>query len=210
MGRRSFQVEKRNFITGVMREVTHALDLGLILRLDEGFTHFINDVQAEEIANHNLCSNVNEHIWVEHSVEDMLSKVLKPDVDQFSECSNDDIIDDNYSTGGGGIRFDDSEKERTCERDEGFVQVKVERSISGNRVNVNGKSHIFNVMGSKDVEYDNEDLESSDSDVKNTHAPKRSSDRLKSVWRSKNNVGSGLTLVAPLIVDEEPSMEKMR
>lgn len=38
--------------------------------------------------------------------------VLNPNVDQFSECSDDDNTDD------GGIRFDDNEKERTCEREE--------------------------------------------------------------------------------------------
>lgn len=37
--------------------------------LDEWFMHFIDDVQVKEIVNHNLCSNVNGHIGVEHGVE---------------------------------------------------------------------------------------------------------------------------------------------
>ncbi|CAK8565570.1 unnamed protein product [Lathyrus sativus] len=58
-----------------------------ILGFDEGFVHFIDDLQA-----------------VENGIEEMLSKVLRPNVNQFSEC-NDDVR---------GIRFDDSEEERTC------------------------------------------------------------------------------------------------
>lgn len=46
--------------------------------------------------------------------------------------------------------------------------------------------------------------------VNNTQAYKRSSDRLESVWRSKHNVGPGSTSVASFVVDEEPSMKKMR
>ncbi|KAI5422334.1 hypothetical protein KIW84_045692 [Lathyrus oleraceus] len=57
-------------------------------------------IKAEEIVNHNLGSNVDGHIWVEHGAEDMLSKVLKDDVDQFSEFSDDDSIDGDD----GGIR----------------------------------------------------------------------------------------------------------
>ncbi|KAI5432711.1 hypothetical protein KIW84_020131 [Lathyrus oleraceus] len=47
-------------------------------------------------------------------------------------------------------------------------------------------------------------------DKKNTHAPKRSSDMLKYVWRYKNNIGPGSISVAPLVVDEEHSVKKMR
>ena len=47
-------------------------------------------------------------------------------------------------------------------------------------------------------------------DVKNTYASKRSNDRLKSIWRSKNNVGPGSTSVAPLVVNEKPYVKKMR
>ncbi|CAI8590916.1 unnamed protein product [Vicia faba] len=75
--------------------------------LDKGFIHFIDDVQAGEISNHNLSSNVDEHIWVEHGVEDMGSKVLKPDVDQLSESSDIDSFDDDD----GGIKLDDSKEE---------------------------------------------------------------------------------------------------
>lgn len=45
--------------------------------------------------------------------------------------------------------------------------------------------------------------------MKNTQTLKRGSDRLKSVWRSKNNA-PGLTSVEPLVVDDEPSVMKMR
>lgn len=113
--------------------------------LDKRFTHFIDDVQAEEIVNHSLSRNVDGHMWIEHGVEDMLSKVSKPDVDQFSEYSDDDIIDDDVE----GVRFDDSEEEITCEREEGFVEVEVARPISGNRGEVNGKSLRFKGIGSK-------------------------------------------------------------
>lgn len=85
--------------------------------LDKGFIQFIDDVQSEKIANHNFSNYVNGHIWVEHGVEYMLSKVLKPDVDQFSKCSDDDSIGDVDNTDAGGIRFDDSEEEITCERE---------------------------------------------------------------------------------------------
>ncbi|KAI5394406.1 hypothetical protein KIW84_061188 [Lathyrus oleraceus] len=47
-------------------------------------------------------------------------------------------------------------------------------------------------------------------DKKNTQSPKKSSDRLKYVCRSKINVGSDSTSTAPLVVDEEPSVKKMR
>ncbi|KAI5440961.1 hypothetical protein KIW84_010436 [Lathyrus oleraceus] len=116
-----------------------------ILGINEGFIHFIDDVQTEEISNHNLGSNVDGHIWVEYGVKDMLSKVSKPDVDQFIECSDDDNTDDCD----GGVKFDDGEEERTCEREKGFVEVEVERPISGNRFEVNEKSIIFKVIGSK-------------------------------------------------------------
>ncbi|KAI5386965.1 hypothetical protein KIW84_073202 [Lathyrus oleraceus] len=99
----------------------------------------------EKIANHNLGSNIDGHIWIKHGVEDMLSKVFKPYVNQSSECSDDDSTNNDDV----GIRFDDSAEERTCEREEGFVQVEVERPISGNKVEVNGKSLRFKVMGSK-------------------------------------------------------------
>lgn len=113
--------------------------------LDEGFIHFIDDVQAGEITNHNLGCNVNGHIWVKHGVEDMLSKDFKPNIDQSSKCSDDDNTDNDD----GGIKFNDNEEEIACERDEGFVQVEVERPISGTRVEVNVKSLRFKVMGFK-------------------------------------------------------------
>lgn len=47
------------------------------------------------------------------------------------------------------FKYDNSEEERTCEREEGFVQVEVERPIDVNKVVVNGKSLRFKVMGSK-------------------------------------------------------------
>ena len=47
--------------------------------------------------------------------------------------------------------FDDSEEERGCEvEEEQFEEVQVELPISGNRVEVNGKSMKYKVMGSKD------------------------------------------------------------
>ncbi|KAI5384316.1 hypothetical protein KIW84_071359 [Lathyrus oleraceus] len=84
--------------------------------------------------------NVDGHIWVEHGVENMLRKVLKPHVDQLSEGSDDDNIDDDDDDDDdGGMRFDDNEEERTCEQDEGFMQVVVERPTNINRVEVNMK-----------------------------------------------------------------------
>ena len=64
--------------------------------MDEVFTHFVDDTQAGEIANHNMSSNVDGHIWVEHGVQDMMTKVLNPDFDNISDCSEDDTVDDDY------------------------------------------------------------------------------------------------------------------
>lgn len=38
----------------------------------------------------------------------MIRKMLKPDVDQFSECSDDDNTNDDDNTDDEGIRFEDS------------------------------------------------------------------------------------------------------
>ena len=116
--------------------------------MDEVFIHFADDAQAGEIVNHVMSSNVDGHIWVEHGVQDMMTKVLNPDFDNISDCSEDDTADDDYD---GGIMFDDSEEERGCEvEEEQFEEVQVELPISGNRVEVNGKSMKYKVMGSKD------------------------------------------------------------
>lgn len=79
--------------------------------LDEWFIHIIDDVHVEDIASHILGNNVDRHILVEHGVEDMINIVLKPNVDQFNECSDDDNTDDDD----GGKKFDDSGEERPCE-----------------------------------------------------------------------------------------------
>lgn len=47
----------------------------------------------------------------------MLSKALRPHVDQFNEGSDDDVR---------VLSFDDSEEEITCKRNEGFMKVVVE------------------------------------------------------------------------------------
>ena len=79
-------------------------------------------------------------------VKYMNSRVLKPDIDPFCGCSDDDNSDD-----GGGIRFNDIEEERDVEVDaEEFVQVEVDRPGPGTRINVNGKSFRFKKMASKD------------------------------------------------------------
>lgn len=47
---------------------------------DEGYFHFVNDKQDEEISTHCLANNVDDQIWVEHHVKDMVSKVFTPKV----------------------------------------------------------------------------------------------------------------------------------
>ncbi|KAI5392483.1 hypothetical protein KIW84_077039 [Lathyrus oleraceus] len=69
----------------------------------------------------------------------MLSKLLRPNVNQFSEGNNEVSSDDDVR----GIRFDDSEEEITCEGEEGIVKVVVEIPTQGNRIEVNGKSFRF-------------------------------------------------------------------
>lgn len=75
----------------------------------------------------------------------MLSRVLRPNVDKFSEGSDDVNNGDDVR----GIQFDDSEEEITCERDEKFVKVIVERPTHGNKVEFNGESLRFKVKGTK-------------------------------------------------------------
>ena len=118
-----------------------------ILGVGEGYFHFIDDKEVVEIVTHWHANNVDGQIWVKHDVEDMLSKVSYPNVCHLNQGSD-------YSSNGGksdvdGIRFDDSEKERTTERNEGFVKVLVDRTAQGSRVKVNGKSLRFKVKARK-------------------------------------------------------------
>lgn len=113
--------------------------------LDKGFAQFIDYVKAEEIAKHNLDNYVDGYIWVEHDVEDMLSNVLRHNIEQISEGSDDVSIDDDVI----GVKFDDNEEERTCERNELFFKVTLERPTNGKRVKVNDKSLRFKVNDNK-------------------------------------------------------------
>ncbi|KAI5421620.1 hypothetical protein KIW84_045159 [Lathyrus oleraceus] len=121
------------------------------------------------MANHNLGSNVDGHIWVEYGVKDMPSKVLKPDVDQFSECKDYDITNDDDINDDGGIRVEINGKS---------LRFKVMGSKSPKKIKSPRKMNIFvptsvlrviskrntNNVESQDVDYDSEELESSDSD----------------------------------------------
>ncbi|KAI5381332.1 hypothetical protein KIW84_UN0821 [Lathyrus oleraceus] len=165
-----------------------------ILGINEGFIHFIDDVQTEEISNHNLGSNVDGHIWVEYGVKDMLSKVSKPDVDQFIECSDDDNTDDCD----GGVKFDDGEEERTCEREKDLLKLKWKDQFltQAEKTNqtvdkvVEKKKKIVNAVEkkkqvAKEVEKKKQVAKAVEKneklDVNNTYASKRSNDRLKSI-----------------------------
>ncbi|KAI5417385.1 hypothetical protein KIW84_042114 [Lathyrus oleraceus] len=97
------------------------------------------DKWIKEIANYYLENNVDGQIWVEHGIEDMLRRVLRPNVDKSIEGSDDVNNGDDVR----GIQFDDSEEEITCERDEEFVKVIVERPTHGNKVEFNGESLRF-------------------------------------------------------------------
>lgn len=88
---------------------------------------------------------MHSHIWVKHDVENMVSKVFRPNVQQISEGSEDVSSDDHFRV----VKFDDTEKERTCERNEGFVKVTMERLTRGNMIEVNGNSLRLKVQGNK-------------------------------------------------------------
>lgn len=75
--------------------------------LDELFFHMCDDVHAEEIAKHCLANKVVGHIFIEHNVDDNLSMVLKPNLKNVSQGSDDgsnyyEVI---------RIMFDNSEQE---------------------------------------------------------------------------------------------------
>ncbi|XP_058733667.1 uncharacterized protein LOC131605311 [Vicia villosa] len=141
-----------------------------IPQMDEGFTHVVDDAQVGDIANHCMSCKVDGHIWVEHGVQDIRTKMFNPDIEMFNDCSENENTDDDY------IIFDDSEEERACEvEDEHFKRVEVEIYVSGNRVEVNGKSltrpdtniskkkrRNANNFGKTEVDYDSEELDSSD------------------------------------------------
>ncbi|XP_058756954.1 uncharacterized protein LOC131630180 [Vicia villosa] len=119
-----------------------------IPQLDEGFMNVVDDAACVEIAKHCMACKVDGHIWVEHGVKDMMTKVVHPNVDDFSTSSE---TESSGSDTDAGECFDDSEEERVIEvEDEQFDQVEVVLPESGNRVNVHGKSLRFERCASKD------------------------------------------------------------
>ncbi|KAI5444828.1 hypothetical protein KIW84_013200 [Lathyrus oleraceus] len=159
-------VERQDPVKWIFFEIINLVkDLGYdgftlwrkIAGFDEWFMHFIDHVEAEEIANNNLDNNVDVHIWLEQGVEDVLSKMLRPHVDQLSEGSGDVSSYDDVR----GIRFYDSEEERTCERNEEFVKVVLERPTHRNEVWLTRNP---NNVGNQNIDYESEELESSDPD----------------------------------------------
>ncbi|CAI8605785.1 unnamed protein product [Vicia faba] len=119
-----------------------------ILQTDEGFTNVVDDAGAVEVAKHCMSCRVHGDLWVEHGVEDMMTKVLVPNVDDFSTSSGDDSSG-NYVDA--SQCFNDSEEERVIEvEEEQFERVEVAVPVSGNRVEIEGKSFRFKRCASKD------------------------------------------------------------
>ena len=119
-----------------------------ILQTDEGFTNVVDDAGAVEVAKHCMSCRVHGDLWVEHGVEDMMTKVLVPNVDDFSTSSGDDSSGDYVDA---SQCFNDSEEERVIDvEEEQFEQVEVVVPVSGNRVEIEGKSFRFKRCASKD------------------------------------------------------------
>ncbi|CAI8596030.1 unnamed protein product [Vicia faba] len=115
---------------------------------DEGFTNVVDDAGAVEVAKHCMSCRVHNDLWVEHGVEDMMTKVLVPNVDDFSTSSGDDSTGDYVDA---SQCFNDSEEERVIDvEEEQFEQVEVAVPVSGNRVEIEGKSFRFKRCASKD------------------------------------------------------------
>ena len=119
-----------------------------IPQTDEGFTNVVDDAGAVEVAKHCMSCRVHGDLWVEHGVEDMMTKVLVPNVDDFSTSSGDDSSGDYVDA---SQCFNDSEEERVIEVEEGqFERVEEAVPVSGNRVEIKGKSFRFKRCASKD------------------------------------------------------------
>ncbi|CAI8591544.1 unnamed protein product [Vicia faba] len=119
-----------------------------IPQTDEGFTNVVDDAGAVEVAKHCMSCRVHGDLWVEHGVEDMMTKVLVPNVDDFSTSSGDDSSGDYVDA---NQCFNDSEEERVIEVEEDkFERVEVDVPVSGNRVEIEGKSFRFKRCASKD------------------------------------------------------------
>ncbi|CAI8592066.1 unnamed protein product [Vicia faba] len=102
-----------------------------IPQTDEGFTNVVDDAGAVEVAKHY-----------------MMTKVLVPNVDDFSTSSGDDSTGDYVDA---SQCFNDSEEERVIDvEEEQFEQVEVAVPVSGNRVEIEGKSLRFKRCASKD------------------------------------------------------------
>ncbi|CAI8599234.1 unnamed protein product [Vicia faba] len=119
-----------------------------IPQMDEGFTNVVDDAGVVEVAKHCMSCRVHDDLWVEHGVEDMMTKVLVPNVDDFSTSSGDDSTGDYVDA---SQCFNDSEEERVIDvEEEQFEQVEVAVPVSGNRVEIKGKSLRFKRCASKD------------------------------------------------------------
>ncbi|CAI8617151.1 unnamed protein product [Vicia faba] len=119
-----------------------------IPQTDEGFTNVVDDAGAVEVAKHCMSCRVHDDLWVEHGVEDMMTKVLVPNVDDFSTSNGDDSTGDYVDA---SQCFNDSEEERVIDiEEEQFEQVEVVVPVSGNRVEIEGKSLRFKRCASKD------------------------------------------------------------
>ncbi|XP_058733150.1 uncharacterized protein LOC131604746 [Vicia villosa] len=119
-----------------------------IPQMDEGFTNVVDDVGAAEIGKHCMSYKVDGHVWVEHGVKGMMTKVLLPNVDDFNTSSEDECSGDEVDA---GQCFDDSEEDRVIEEEkEQFEEMEVVVPASGNRVDINGKSVRFKLCASKD------------------------------------------------------------
>ncbi|CAI8615148.1 unnamed protein product [Vicia faba] len=119
-----------------------------IPQTDEGFTNVVDDAGAVEVAKHCMSCRVHDDLWVEHGVEHMMTKVLVPNVDDFSTSSGDDSTGDYVDA---SQCFNDSEEERVIDvEEEQFEQVEVVVPVSGNRVEIEGKSLRFKRCASKD------------------------------------------------------------
>lgn len=117
--------------------------------VDDTFKHILFDDDIKDVGLHAVSTKLDGQIYVEHNVSSNSTKVAEPKCIELigKEGSGDDDSSEDEAK---GIRFDDSEEERTMALDDGFEVVEVEPPANGsNRVEVNGKSYRVKTLANK-------------------------------------------------------------
>lgn len=117
--------------------------------VDDTFKHILFDDDIKDVGLHAVSTKMDGHIYVEHNVSSNSTKVAEPKCIELigKEGSADDASSEDEVR---GIRFDDSEEERTMALNDGFEVVEVEPPANGsNNVEVNGKSYRVKTLANK-------------------------------------------------------------